>query len=242
MTIVHFSPAVMAYLCHMEETWMWDLSGRNHCKIVLGSCQWIIQTSSMQNLALHVGQGALLDNQVSGCCWSWRLANHRPKQKRHHMGLQKHCWHSDSLSTPDVWQSLTNFVFAGTRMQPIQGSNSCPLGSEYCWLSSAWALKVSRKSSLIVWWITTFGEVLMGALSFSLKSVYSVELRLILNGLTAGLMLSTLSVRISMGELESGLRWCCLDSVTVTWQSLCKAMSMWYVDTYKQEKKVSVFE
>ncbi|KAG7241941.1 hypothetical protein INR49_024688 [Caranx melampygus] len=37
-----------------------------------------------------VGQGTLLDNQVSGLCWSWRLANHRPRQDRHHMGLQKH--------------------------------------------------------------------------------------------------------------------------------------------------------
>lgn len=47
---------------------------------------------------------------------------------------------------------------------------------------------------------------------------------LILNGVTAGLMLSTLRVRISVGEAESGLRWCCVDSVTVTWQSLCRAM------------------
>ena len=75
------------------------------------------------------------------------------------MGLQKHCWQSDSVSTPvtqthshslssslthtltltvshalshtispSVWQSLTNFVLAGTCIQPIQGSISCVWG------------------------------------------------------------------------------------------------------------------
>lgn len=142
-------------------------------------CQWTPQTSSIQNLALQVGQGTLLDNQVSGLCWSWRLANHRPRQERHHMGLQKHCWQPDSLSAPSVWQSLTNLVFAGTCIQPIQGSISCPMGSVYGWLRSTCALNVSRKSSLIVWWITTLAEFLMGAWSFSLSSAYSVELSLI---------------------------------------------------------------
>jgi len=131
-------------------------------------------------------------------------------------------------------------------------SCTCPLGSVYCWLRSTWALNVSRKSSLMVWWITTLGEFLMGALSLSLSSAYSVEMsletegqthviccgflvaqdhterrmhkHLISKGLTAGLMLSTLRVKICAGEARSGLSWCCLDSVTVTWQSFCKAM------------------
>ncbi|TNN43004.1 hypothetical protein EYF80_046801 [Liparis tanakae] len=163
------------------------------------------QMSSIQNVALQVGQGTLLDNQVSGLCWSWRLANHRPRQDRHHMGLQKHCWHSDSLPAP---------------------------------------MNTQQKSSLMVWWITTLGEFLMGALSLSLSSAYSVEMsletegqthviccgflgardhterrmhkHLISKGLTAGLMLSTLRVKICAGEARSGLSWCCLDSVTVT--------------------------
>lgn len=93
--------------------------------------QRTMQMSSIQNVALQVGQGTVLDNQVSGLCWSWRLANHRPRQDRHHMGLQKHFWHSDSLSTPSVWHSLTSLVLAGTCIQPIQGSISCALRSVY---------------------------------------------------------------------------------------------------------------
>lgn len=48
----------------------------------------IMQTSKMQNLARQVGQGTWLESQVSGCCWSCRLANHFPMQVRHHMGRQ----------------------------------------------------------------------------------------------------------------------------------------------------------
>lgn len=183
-----------------------------------------------------------------------------------------------SVVLPASWQSMTSLAFAGTCMQPIQGSNSCvrtqhmltdwlthlstghnlmnaavctcPWGRAYGWLRSTWALNVSKKSSPSVRWITTLGEFLMGARSFSRSSAYSAELSLervgktiwflfvltrdvpfcrdntylILNGVTAGLMLSTLRVRISVGEAESGLRWCCVDSVTVTWQSLCRAM------------------
>lgn len=262
-------------------------------------------TSRIQNLALHVGQGTLLDNHVSGVCSSRRLANHRPRHNRHHMGLQWHCWQSESSSSVSVTDSNHTGVVTRAYMNPPKKNNqrsftcfvakhdqfgvcwnlhaadtglyllcthtahasdsshlstghnlmnaakcTCPRGRTYGWLRSTWALNVSKKSSLSVWWITTLGEFLMGARSFSRSSAYSVELSLervgkmiwflvvltrdvqfcrdntylILNGVTAGLMLSTLSVRISVGEAESGFRWCCVDSVTVTWQSLCRAM------------------
>lgn len=97
-------------------TQMWVYLRICHFNIV---GQWTIQTSSMQNLALHVGQGTLLDNQVWGLCWSWRLANHRPKQKRHHMGLQKHCWHSDSLSIPVVKIQTVMLVIIDPNMNTV---------------------------------------------------------------------------------------------------------------------------
>lgn len=83
---------------------------RSLCGLLCNSCQRTIQMSSIQNLALQVGQGTLLDNHVSGLSWSWRLANHRPRQDRHHMGLQKHCWQSDSLSAPVRWKASHSHV------------------------------------------------------------------------------------------------------------------------------------
>lgn len=50
--------------------------------------------SSMQNVALHMGQGARAAIHPSGLCWSCLAANHLLMQDRHHMGLQKHCLHS----------------------------------------------------------------------------------------------------------------------------------------------------
>ncbi len=47
-----------------------------------------IQTSSIQNVALHVGQGLRLDIHVSGADWSCRLAYHLPMHSRHHIGRQ----------------------------------------------------------------------------------------------------------------------------------------------------------
>lgn len=50
--------------------------------------QRTVRTSRMQKRARQVGQGTRLASQVSGRCWSWRLANHLPMQVRHHMGRQ----------------------------------------------------------------------------------------------------------------------------------------------------------
>jgi len=83
------------------------LRGKGHSGSGFVSGHRTTQMSNMQNLALQVGQGTLLDNQVSGLCWSWRLANHRPRHVRHHMGLQKHCWHSES-SAPETQISWTD--------------------------------------------------------------------------------------------------------------------------------------
>lgn len=55
---------------------------------------------------------------------------------------------------------------------------TCPWGRAYGWLRSTWALNVSKKSSPSVRWITTLGEFLMGARSFSRSSAYSAELSL----------------------------------------------------------------
>lgn len=57
------------------------------------------QTSNIQNMALHVGQGHLHASHVSGLDWSCRLANHRPMQSMHHIGRHRHSRHSDVLSS-----------------------------------------------------------------------------------------------------------------------------------------------
>lgn len=99
-SITIFSPAST----RVADAWCWMLHEtppqhpKSKCPSGEGcvSCHRTAQTSRIQNLALQVGQGTLLDNHVSGLCSSRRLANHRPRHSRHHMGLQKHCWQSES--------------------------------------------------------------------------------------------------------------------------------------------------
>jgi hypothetical protein len=50
--------------------------------------QLINETSSKQNLLLQVGQGHFELNQVSGRFLSCLIANHFPRQVKHHIGLQ----------------------------------------------------------------------------------------------------------------------------------------------------------
>merc|ERR1712038_813529 len=58
--------------------------------LIAGYHNWVFigQTSIMQNLLLHVGQGHFELSQVSGFFWSCLDANHLPMQPLHHIGRQ----------------------------------------------------------------------------------------------------------------------------------------------------------
>ena len=91
------------------------------------SAQSMIATSSTQKTLRQVGHGDLPAIHRSGSLCFWRLANQRAMQSVHHMGLQKHCWHSvrltrSSLLSTHIFCSLQSAVRC---MQPMQDSNSC---------------------------------------------------------------------------------------------------------------------
>ena len=53
------------------------------------------RTSNIQNVARHMGHGAVPDIHVSIWCWSWRAEYHLLMHDMHHMGRQKHCLHCE---------------------------------------------------------------------------------------------------------------------------------------------------
>lgn len=99
---------------------------------------------------------------------------------------------------------------------------TCPCGRAYGWLRSTWALNVSKKSSLSVWWITTLGEFLMGDRSFSRSSAYSVELSLERVGKTIWFLFDTRRAVLSRQHILD-IEWCDsrVNAVNSQGQDLC---------------------
>ena len=97
----------------------WDLKTWNKGKIIQHSSS--AHTSSMQNLALHIGHPAFPESHAEVSFWSWRLQNHLAIQSIHHNGLHRQGWHSPSSLSA---QSLTSFTFAVSCIQPIHDSSS----------------------------------------------------------------------------------------------------------------------